>query len=263
MKPRALWEFDYPMLETFTKPCYSLLLRAPALHRFFSNSEFRRLFPELPENANAKEKTLVIKPKTISKIGKVVATNVKPKAPESKIIGGLAPVKNGKSPVSNGKSNGSIAAQNGKSLPAGPQTQTTNGNAKSAAATEKLLANVINLNNKNTNGKGSLELSLSKMEMEDSDEEDEYEVVTEEEIESDEDDDLEDPKNFIFIFKRKVIVGDAKSRKVIKNYNSNEEMAVEIKKYFPRIPTKVVDKAIQTFNLYEPEPVATPFDGIL
>lgn len=242
LKPRDLWEFDYPMLETYTKPCYSALLRAPFMYRFFTNTEFPKLFPELPENANVavkeKEKVYVTKQKSIPKTGKVA--------------GGLVPIKNGKPAeiVSNGKpapvSNGSTPSTQAKT------STTANGKASTPAVLEKTTSV----------GKEKLEKIISKLQLDESDED--FEVVTEEELvesEGDEDEDLEDPKNFIFAYKLRVVVGDAKSRKVIKDYKSYEEMGADLKKYFPKIPTKIVDKAIKTFSVYTPEP--SPYDKIL
>lgn len=239
------------MLETYTKPCYSALLRGPFMYRFFTNTEFQKLFPELPENANVavKEKVYVTKQKSIPKIGKVA--------------GGLVPVKNGKPAeiVSNGKPAEIIS--NGKSAPASKvATPSTLSTASKTSTTENGKASTPTVLEKTISvDKKSLEQIISKMQLDESDED--FEVVTEEELveSDDDDDDLEDPKNFIFAYKLRVVVGDAKSRKVIKDYKSYEEMAVDLKKYFPKIPTKVVDKAIKTFSTYVPEP--SPYDKIL
>ncbi|ODN01570.1 putative acetyltransferase YvcN [Orchesella cincta] len=275
LKPRSFWEFDYPMLETFTKPCYSALLKNPMMYRFFTNKEFRKLFPELPENMNGetKEKVLITNRKALSKIGKALAANgktsngstgkvptvnnaINPKTPVPAKVTETNAVNNSKvkAPLASNKEKTSTT--NGKPIQA---TILTSEKSKTLPASSALngkgQSTVKTLIPSTTNGK-----TLTK---DVESEEDEYEVVTEEEEEeeSEEEDVMEDPKNFIFVWKRRVVVGDANSRKVVKNYKSYEELAGDLKKYFPRIPKDAVDKAAKVFSEYEPIPTA--YDAIL
>lgn len=202
MTPRELWEFDYPMLETFTKPCYSALLRMPYMSRYFSNSEFRQLFPELHENAHVKESVPVSKLQAIN---------------NSKAANGLlAPIKGAKYSAAD--------AVVRKSLPA--VNPTANG---SVSATCVAAANE-NISKNTTNSKYIKEVEVGS---------------------SNENDELDNPQNFIFAYRRRIIVGDASSRKFAKEYNSYAEMTIDLKKYFPTIPSEVMDKAMQTFEAYE------------
>ncbi|CAL8109671.1 unnamed protein product [Orchesella dallaii] len=302
LKPRGFWEFDYPMLETFTKPCYSALLKNPMMYRFFTNKEFRKLFPELPENTNGetKEKVLITNRKALSKIGKVLAANAKGQNNATTAKAPVVAVNNAvntKTQVSAKVTETNVANAKTTTAPANvikPQSTikgknaTTNGNPiqTSVKPIEKsstvLVTSALNgkgqITTKTTIGSTTNGTPLSKGKIEsevatngkattakiiaDESEEDEYEVVTEEEeVESEEEDVLEDPKNFIFVWKRRIVVGDVNSRKVVKNYKSYEEMGADLKRYFPRIPKDAVDKAVEVFTEYDPIP--TPYDMIL
>lgn len=232
------------------------------MHRFFRNTEFRRLFPELPEN---KEKVLVTKSKTLSEINKVLSPNGKPKvagilktsntqiekkAAEKQIPEKVTPSTNGKvsgNGVNNKTVSSNVTVANGK-----------NSSQPSENAKPEPIPTLIQIGKQTTLDS----LTLSKLELIDSDEEDEeYEVVTEEEVETDEEDDLDNPQNFVFAYKKRIVVGDSKTRKVIRDYDTYEEMAVDLRKFFPKIPPKVLDKAVKTFNTVGEAP--HPFDSVV
>lgn len=70
-----------------------------------------------------------------------------------------------------------------------------------------------------------------------------------------------DSDHFIFVWKKILVIGDANSRKFVKEFSSYIDMACDIRKYFPMIDPKEVDKACKCFSQCE---VATsPYDHIL
>lgn len=259
MKPRGFWEFDYGMLETFTNPDVSSLLRQPLMHRFFGNAEFRRLFPELPENANAKERNLVTKP--LSKIGKVLAASGRPKKVEEKKQVEKTPlseITNGKADLTNGNARNGNANTKEKSV-AVANSKTVEAKPTKVETTTKQEIPKLAESGKQASIQPTKTLIIP--DEEDESDEDEYEVVTEEEISEEDDDPEEDPKNFVCVWKRRIVIGDAKSRKIVKDYKSYEEMEGDLKRYFPRVPVDAVKKAIKAFSKYEVKP--SPYDLIL
>lgn len=240
------------MLETFTNPVASGLLKNPMMYRFFSNAEFRRLFPELPENAGfQKEKVLVTDIKRLSKFSKVlVAAGDKGKSsPEKKPL--EVKKENREGGVRNGPKNEKSTAATTNSI------NNENTHYAFTATNEKQngKANKSKIATETNGNKNSFNTSVKPVVTEEDDsEEEEYEVITEEEVSSEDEDDLEMPKNFIFVWKRRLVVGDAHSRKIVKNYSSYEEMAPDLKKYFPKIPPNAIDKALTNFSAFEPVP---------
>lgn len=66
---------------------------------------------------------------------------------------------------------------------------------------------------------------------------------------------------FIFVFKRRLIIGDAFARRFVKEYESYKEMAPDLGKYFPMLDQTEIDKACQAWSEFEVVP--TPYDKIL
>lgn len=73
--------------------------------------------------------------------------------------------------------------------------------------------------------------------------------------------DLDNPTTFAFVYKRRIVIGDSKTRKLVQNYDSYEEMLIPLSKYFPTIPFPVLSMALQKFSSYEILP--SPTDGML
>jgi len=66
---------------------------------------------------------------------------------------------------------------------------------------------------------------------------------------------------FVFAFKRRLIIGDALARRLVKEYENYKEMAPDLIKYFPMLDPAEVDKACEAWSEFEVVP--TPYDNIL
>lgn len=233
LKPRALWEFDYPMLETFTNPAASGILKNPVMYRYFTNAEFRRLFPELPENVKLQKDKIFVTDKPsrdplanggVGKFPPKKKCAIKIKDKEDFALNGIS--NENSAPVANGKQNGELPASKMASDVIKPPRQKEMSSTKFG---EPVVC------------EGEFE---------------KYKAAQENGAYFDDDDDLEPPENFIVVLKRRIVVGDAHSRKVVKNFSSYEEMAPELKRYFPNVPPSAIDKAMVYFNGFEPIPSA-------
>lgn len=63
-------------------------------------------------------------------------------------------------------------------------------------------------------------------------------------------------ENFVIIFTKGFVTGDADTRKIIM-YDSYEELIPEIKKYFPKIDSEEISKAIKYFKQFQVLPETT------
>jgi hypothetical protein len=61
----------------------------------------------------------------------------------------------------------------------------------------------------------------------------------------------DEPKYFVFVYKRKVVVGDSESRTYVNEFNSYSEMNSILKLYFPMLDGNEIEKALNVFNQYE------------
>lgn len=69
------------------------------------------------------------------------------------------------------------------------------------------------------------------------------------------------PTNFVFIFKKRIIIGDSDSRKNVRQFDTYAEMVPEIGKCFPKLKLEEIKKAMDIFSTIEIVP--SPYDTIL
>jgi hypothetical protein len=54
--------------------------------------------------------------------------------------------------------------------------------------------------------------------------------------------------DFVFVFGKRLIIGNATARKIIKNFQTYQEMAPVIKKYFPKLKLAEIEEACQVYT---------------
>ncbi|KAG4070236.1 hypothetical protein HA402_003926 [Bradysia odoriphaga] len=69
------------------------------------------------------------------------------------------------------------------------------------------------------------------------------------------------PTNYVFIFKRRIIIGDEYSRKYVRQFESYDEMVPEIAKCFPKLKLDDIKQVLEMFATIEIVP--SPYDHIL
>ncbi|KAJ6634709.1 hypothetical protein Bhyg_13286 [Pseudolycoriella hygida] len=69
------------------------------------------------------------------------------------------------------------------------------------------------------------------------------------------------PTDYVFIFKRRIVIGDKYCRKSVRQFDSYIEMVKEIEKCFPKLKLKDIQKALDIFSTIEIKP--SPYDTIL
>lgn len=69
------------------------------------------------------------------------------------------------------------------------------------------------------------------------------------------------PTDFVFIFKRRIVIGDEFTRKSVRQFDSYAEMVPEIEKCFPKLKLEDIKKALDIFSTVEIMP--SPYDTIL
>lgn len=69
------------------------------------------------------------------------------------------------------------------------------------------------------------------------------------------------PTDYVFIFKRRIIIGDKVSRKNVRQFDTYAEMVPEIAKCFPKLKLDDIKKALDMFSTIEIVP--SPYDTIL
>lgn len=69
------------------------------------------------------------------------------------------------------------------------------------------------------------------------------------------------PTDYVFIFKRRIVIGDEFSRKNVRQFDTYAEMVPEIKKCFPKLKLEDIRKAMDIFATIEIMP--SPYDTIL
>lgn len=72
---------------------------------------------------------------------------------------------------------------------------------------------------------------------------------------------LDTPTDYVFIFKRRIVIGDERSRKYVRQFDSYDEMVPEIAKCFPKLKLDDIAKVLDTFATIEIVP--SPYDQIL
>jgi len=69
------------------------------------------------------------------------------------------------------------------------------------------------------------------------------------------------PTDYVFIFKRRIIIGDEFSRKNVMQFDTYAEMVPQIEKCFPKLKLEDIKKALDIFSTIEIVP--SPYDTIL
>lgn len=69
------------------------------------------------------------------------------------------------------------------------------------------------------------------------------------------------PVDYIFIFKRRIVIGDIVSRKNVRQFDTYLEMVPEIEKCFPKLKLEDIQKAMDLFSTIEIVP--SPYDTIM
>lgn len=69
------------------------------------------------------------------------------------------------------------------------------------------------------------------------------------------------PTDYVFIFKRRIVIGDTVSRKNVRQFDTYSEMVPEIQKCFPKLKMEDIKKAMDLFSTIEIVP--SPYDTIL
>ncbi len=69
------------------------------------------------------------------------------------------------------------------------------------------------------------------------------------------------PTIYVFIFKRRIVIGDEFKRIGVRQFEYYDEMVPEIKKYFPNLRLDDIEKALTMFRTIEIVP--SPYDTIL
>lgn len=69
------------------------------------------------------------------------------------------------------------------------------------------------------------------------------------------------PTDYVFIFKRRIVIGDELSRKYVRQFETYDEMMPEIAKCFPKLKLEDIRKVMDTFGTIEIVP--SPYDQIL
>lgn len=69
------------------------------------------------------------------------------------------------------------------------------------------------------------------------------------------------PTDYVFIFKRSIVIGNECARKNVRQFNSYAEMIPEIGKCFSKLKLEDIEKALNLFETIEIMP--SPYDTIL